>query len=142
MFINREIQGFIATMLLFAALYWSRTILAKAGMQLQEKERKQANELLGTSMRMIIVLTIVYGCCMMLAGWYFNQYIRWIAIFIHAVYLTLFALVNHRLYERFFDLGYPNAFSNQFIQSRVILLLGIMVYASYLLSMMHSFNKF
>ncbi|HSC55219.1 MAG TPA: hypothetical protein VLC98_16420 [Phnomibacter sp.] len=136
-----QIKVWICTALLIAAFLLARNVLARAGMLLQEKERKTANNLLLATMSMNLLLTLVYFACMVIAGIYSRQYVPILGFIIPAIYVALYVFINNRLYNRFFELGYPNQFSRMFVQSRVILLVGFLIYGACLLQWLQTFNR-
>lgn len=136
-----QIKVWICTALLIAAFLLARNVLARAGMLLQEKERKMANNLLLATMSMNLLLTLVYFACMVIAGIYSRQYVPILGFIIPAIYVALYVFINNRLYNRFFELGYPNQFSRMFVQSRVILLVGFLIYGACLLQWLQTFNR-
>jgi hypothetical protein len=136
-----QLKFWICSLILLAALFLSRNVLAKAGLLLQEKERKEANKLLLSTMSMNLALSVVYFSCMMIAGLRYSQYIHWLGFIIPAIYVALYVFLNNRLYNRFLELGYPNQFSRMFVQSRVILLIGFLIYGACLLQRLQTFYR-
>jgi len=136
-----QLKVWICSLLLLATLFLSRNVLARAGLLLQEKERKEANRLLLNTMSMNLALSVVYFSSMIIAGIYYGEYAKWLGLIIPAIYVSLYVFINNRLYNRFFDLGYPNQFSHMFVQSRVILLVGFLIYGACLLQWLQTFNR-
>lgn len=136
-----QLKVWICGLLLLAALFLSRNVLAKAGLLLQEKERKEANSLLLSTMSMNVALAIIYFTCMIIAGVKYSKYIQWLGLIIPAIYAALYVFINNRLYNRFFELGYPNQFSRMFVQSRVILLVGFLIFGACLLQWLQTFTR-
>lgn len=136
-----QLKVWICSLLLLAALFLSRNVLVKAGLLLQEKERKMANRLLLSTMGMNLALSAVYFSCMIIAGIRYSQHVEWLGFIIPAIYVSLYVFLNNRLYNRFFELGFPNQFSRMFVQSRVILLIGFLIYGACLLQWLQTFYR-
>jgi hypothetical protein len=136
-----QLKIWICTILMLAALFLSRNVLARAGLLLQEKERKEANRLLLSTMAMNLALCVVYFTAMVIAGLRFSAYAHWLGILIPAMYVVLYIFINNRLYNRFCELGYPDQFSRMFVQSRVIMLIGFLIYGACLLQLLQTFNR-
>lgn len=123
------------------ALVWSKTMLAKAGMLLQEKERLEANRLMRHAVPVLFAVTLLFLAGMTFAGFYFPQYSRWLAFAIPGIFLVLYAMLNQRLYSRFLNLGFPDDFGRQFLLSRIILVIALLMLGHFLMSYAEIFNK-
>lgn len=127
------------TAILLASLLYSKYALEKAGLQLQEKERIAANELLKSALAMNVILTMVFFLSMPIAGKYLSQAYHWIAAIISGVFALLFVLINNRLYQEYHSQGFPNAFCHMFVQSRLVLLIGLLVFGHFLFETAQTF---
>jgi hypothetical protein len=127
-----QLQPLFYTAVLLASLLYSKYSLEKAGLHLQEKERIAANELLRSALMMNAMLTLLFFFIMPLAGRYLSQDWRWIAAFVSGLFALLFVLINNRLYQEYHSQGFPNAFCHMFVQSRLVLLIGLLLFGHFL----------
>ena len=135
------LQPYVSTAILLLCLLWSKNVLAKAGMLLQEKERIQINKILANSLPMQVALSFLFFACMLFAGRYHGLPSGWWALAISAIFLLMYVLLNHRLYQRFLDSGFPNDFCRLFVLSRVVLVIGLLVFGHFLLGSALRFSQ-
>lgn len=136
-----QLQPLIYTVILLASLLYSKYSLERAGLELQEKERIAANALLKSAMVMNVMLTLLFFVSMPIAGRYLSQDFRWIAAIISGVFALLYVLINNKLYQQYHSQGFPQAFCNMFVQSRLVLLIGLLIVGHYLFDLAQTFAK-
>lgn len=129
------------TVVLLASLLFSKYSLEKAGLQLQEKERIEANKLLQSALMMNVILTLLFFTAMPVAGRYLSQEYRWIAAIVSGLFALFFVLINNQLYQQFHNQGFPNAFCHMFVQSRLVLLIGLLLFGHFLFETAQTFAK-
>lgn len=127
-----QLQPLFYTAVLLASLLYSKYALEKAGLHLQEKERIAANEQLKSALMMNAMLTVLFFFSMPLAGRYLSQEWRWIAAIVSGLFALLFVLINNKLYQQFHSEGFPNTFCHMFVQSRLVLLIGLLLFGHFL----------
>jgi hypothetical protein len=136
---GQQLLPLFYTAILLASLLYSKYALEKAGLRLQEKERNAANEMLKSALAMNVILTMVFFVSMPIAGKYLAQAYQWIAAIISGLFALLFVLINNRLYQQYQSEGFPNAFCNMFVQSRLVLLIGLLVFGQFLFKSAQTF---
>jgi hypothetical protein len=136
-----QLQPLFYTAVLLASLLYSKYSLEKAGLHLQEKERIAANDLLRSALMMNVILTMLFFFSMPLAGRYLSQDWRWIAAIVSGLFALLFVLINNKLYQQFHSQGFPNTFCHMFVQSRLVLLVGLLLFGHFLFETAQNFAK-
>lgn len=136
-----QLPPLLYTALLLASLLYSKYSLEKAGLELQEKERIAANALLKSVLAMNVILTLLFFISMPIAGRFLSQNFRWIAAIISGVFALLFVLINNKLYQQYHSQGFPDSFCHMFVQSRLVLLIGLLIFGHFLFDTVQTFTK-
>ncbi|MCU0395892.1 MAG: hypothetical protein MUF29_08280 [Chitinophagaceae bacterium] len=135
-----QLPPLIFAVILLSGLLYSKYLLDRAGLMLQEKERIAANRLLQSVLVMNVLLSLLYLVLMVVAARNLASQHPWrYSMGISGIFTVLYILLNNRLYRQFDNLGFPESFGNIYVLSRVVLLVSLLVFAHYLFNLAQTF---